>query len=863
MGVVYLAVQESLGREVALKLVRPDQMVLSGARERFLREVQIVARLQHPGVVPIYTFGKANGIAYFAMERVRGASLEQALAALKGRDPGTLEGADLGRALQAAMAEDERGEALADWLYGGTWEQCVLRVFRLAAEALEHVHGRGVLHRDLKPSNIMLTPGGRVMLLDFGLAQGGGTDKLTRSATQLGSVPYLPPELLQGGREAASPRADVYSLGVSLYQALCLRLPYEGPTTTATMLSIAAGAAAAPRSRNSSLSADAETVCLTAMESAVERRYASAEAFARDLSNVLERRPIDARRAGPLQRLVRWSQRHPARATAAALGLLIVLGGPLGWAWQEYRSNIALAAEGARSKRNLTSALQAVDRLFTRVAEAELSRLPHMEGFRRALLEDALAFQKGLLADNTSDDDVRVERARTHARIARLETDLGRGEDALRSLAEGLALLDAAAAQPQRERASAELEALAQLRYDEAEVSLLQGLLAPAAASAAASVDFAARLRAGNPDSFRAALLEVDALRVQGMVAAKQGRTDDAAAAFESALERLEALQPALEQLGEHALSASRVGNEYGMLLLGQATPAAARLEEAENVLRRTIARFDARLQGDVPEQAYAQAVLRNTLAYVCAARERPADSVELLDANEPALLLLVEQNPGNIRYRETLAKLYNNRANFKYMSGRAEEAHGELTKAVETLAELVRRVPGSPELLSTLAVAENNLGGFELASKRPAEARELLESAVEHGGAALALAPDDVLLRERLSQHWFWLYDARRDLGETDAAIEAMRGYAKYGPASWRTPFEVARRMAELAELLDENSPGHAQRIEQLGELAADFLRQARDAGCDQWPNLLEHEKLAALAETAALRALVSATES
>jgi serine/threonine protein kinase len=146
MGVVYLAVQEPLGREVALKLVRPDQLFLPGLRERILREVQIIARLQHPGIVPIYTFGKAGGVPYFAMERVHGATLEELLSRLSGNRPEALDGPALGRALDQSMREQgDTPEALDEWLYAGSWEEVCLRIMRLVADALAHVHARGVL----------------------------------------------------------------------------------------------------------------------------------------------------------------------------------------------------------------------------------------------------------------------------------------------------------------------------------------------------------------------------------------------------------------------------------------------------------------------------------------------------------------------------------------------------------------------------------------------------------------------------------------------------------------------------------------------------------------------------------------------
>jgi serine/threonine protein kinase len=207
MGVVYLAEQTSLGREVALKLGRPELLYFSGARERFAREVEVVARLQHPGIVPVYTVGEQDGVPYFAMERVHGCTLAEVLRHLAGRDPAGLWGHDLARAVAASTPGAEtpgEGEELG-YVYGGSWERTVLRVVGQIADALEHAQQRGVLHRDIKPSNVMITPGGRAMLLDFGLSSSGGASSITKTGSRLGSLPYMPPEQVGGGGEAIGP----------------------------------------------------------------------------------------------------------------------------------------------------------------------------------------------------------------------------------------------------------------------------------------------------------------------------------------------------------------------------------------------------------------------------------------------------------------------------------------------------------------------------------------------------------------------------------------------------------------------------------------------------------------------------------
>jgi serine/threonine protein kinase len=343
MGVVYRAVQESLGREVALKLIRPDQLFFPGARERFTREVTLVARMQHPGIVPVFAVGEAAGLPYFAMELVRGATLADLVGRLRQRRPKDLDGRDLDRAIAAALGESADTPPSA--MFRASWTDVVLRIVREVAEALEHAHRRGVLHRDVKPSNIMVTREGRVLLLDFGLAGAEQVQRITRTGSALGSWPYMSPEMLAGGAAGNDERTDVYSLGATCWELLALRLPYQD--TDPVRLRELAGTAARPKlaTLNPSVSWDVETVVATALEPNPTRRYASARLFANDLDHLLAHRPITARKAGPALRLRRWSQRHPALATAAAAAVLLVVGAPSAWAWQEAGARARIEAQ--------------------------------------------------------------------------------------------------------------------------------------------------------------------------------------------------------------------------------------------------------------------------------------------------------------------------------------------------------------------------------------------------------------------------------------------------------------------------------------------------------------------------------------
>ncbi len=327
MGVVYRAEQVSLGRDVALKLIRPEQMYFDGARERFRRETEAIASLQHPGIVSIHVVGEDKGIPYFAMELLDGRGLDRVLAGLCDRAPESLSGAELG---------GPPGQE------SGRWVDACLELIRQVAEAVHHAHERGVIHRDIKPSNIMGMEEGRAVLLDFGLTSLATRSEshVTRPGAHIGTLAYMSPEQLSNS--GVDPRSDVYSLGVTLYELLTLQVPFRESSALAQEKRILAGPPDSIRARNRGVSRDVEVVCLKAMAAQPRDRYATAQQLADDLANLLDRRPIAARPPGSAQRTWRWMQRNPARATSVGLAMALLVGLPTGLYWQQRRFNAEL-----------------------------------------------------------------------------------------------------------------------------------------------------------------------------------------------------------------------------------------------------------------------------------------------------------------------------------------------------------------------------------------------------------------------------------------------------------------------------------------------------------------------------------------
>lgn len=319
MGIVWLAEDERRSTEVALKTLRPERLLFDRARERFRREIDAIARLRHSGCVQILEVGADDEQPYFAMELVRGASIDRVLHDVRqhrgSTDPAHLSGQDFLASLQRLIQEHETGSA--DF-FEASWTRTCVKIALAAAEALAHAHARGVIHRDVKPSNLMLTASGRVVLIDFGLAFAEGNGTLTREGAVLGSLAYMAPEQVLGRMEAVGPRTDVYGLGACLYELLTLEPAFPAKDEVRLRADVLEGAIPALPTRNPAVGKDLAVVVHACLNLDSERRPASAHDLATDLIAVLHSQPIRARRDAALRRAARWARRHPVLATAAA-----------------------------------------------------------------------------------------------------------------------------------------------------------------------------------------------------------------------------------------------------------------------------------------------------------------------------------------------------------------------------------------------------------------------------------------------------------------------------------------------------------------------------------------------------------------
>jgi eukaryotic-like serine/threonine-protein kinase len=439
IGQVWLARDHDLGREVALKELKPERLGEQDIQARFLEEARITGQLEHPSIVPVYELVRPDKDSqpFYTMRFVRGRTLREASKAYhRKRQEGRVGPLDLRELLGAFVG---------------------------VCNAVAYAHSRGVIHRDLKGQNVVVGDFGEVIVLDWGLAKllhkaEGPAAPVVPAQEQaqtetvqglvIGTPGYMSPEQAEGRNDRIDQRSDVYGLGAILYEILTGEPPFSGTETHEVLRQVLREPPVTPRSQVPGTPAALQAVCLRALAKDPAARYPTAGAVADEIRHYLADEPVAVFREPLPTRLARWGRRHkPLVAGAAALLVTAVVGLTIGTVLldranretEEQRAEAVRQEAEARQQRDLATAnfrkaRQAVDDYFVQVSENKLlqSPLPGLQPLRKDLLETALKYYQAFGEQHREDPALQAELARAFYRVSQITSDIGSKAAALK-----------------------------------------------------------------------------------------------------------------------------------------------------------------------------------------------------------------------------------------------------------------------------------------------------------------------------------------------------------------------------------------------------------------------------------------------
>jgi tetratricopeptide (TPR) repeat protein len=771
-GIVYLAYDPELRRDVALKVPHAPVLVTPELRARFRREAQAAAALDHPNVVPVYEAGEAGPLCYLVSAYCPGTTLAHWLA--------------------------ERTEPVpfAD----------AVRLVRTLADAVQHAHSRGVLHRDLKPANVLLqiadlrlqidpTDQSAILNLqsaipkiaDFGLARiVGSASRPTRSGAVMGTPCYMAPEQALGKTRELGPAVDVYGLGAMLYEVLTGRPPFGHDGAEDTLAQVMWAEPVPPSRLRPQVPRELETICLKCLQKEPAGRYAGAAALADDLGRFLDGRPILARPLGRAERVRRWCRRRPLVTGLLAALLLLGLGGGAGVVWQWRRAE-AEAAEARRAREQADRAWEHAEAVFAnardsvdRMAEAgeELSHQPHGYLHGQALLQKALDSYQALLQEKGTDPVVIRRKAKAHLRVGELQAWMDQRQQAAEEYRRARELLEGPAGADPLDPEARQLLA----RCSKREGYLFQ------------TTFYTPKLTEAEAAYRRAVALE------EGLLAERPGDPEDALALAESLL--LQA--SALAQLGHPERAGALRQRAYDLLQpLRAAAPGNPRYF---NQMARCLASF-----GDESWQ------------------RRHWSAAE--DYHRRALRLRqewAEREPQNATARAHLAFGHAAVARLLRDAGRPQDGLPEIRQAVRLREQLAADFPAVPGYRVSLASAVAELSSLLRRCGHYAEAEETARRSVALAAKAADERPRDASARWSLADnHWA----VALVLEKLERPAEALREYevaaAELEKLAAEYPEEKTYRVNAAHRLYDA---GRMARVAKRSEDASRAWRRAAE---------------------------------
>ncbi len=760
MGVVFAARHPQLGRRVAVKLMQLDAPEGDPRRERFAIEARAAARLRHPNIVGIHSVGEADGRPYLVMDLIEGPSLKDIVQE------------------QGRLAPREAA-------------QLCLQL----ANALAYAHRHAILHRDLKPANILLDPEGAPIITDFGLAKEVKAPEehgLTHSGQIMGTPAYMPPEQADGRLEAVDRRADIYSLGATLYELLTGQPPFSGPTVMNILHAVLTHEPQAPRKLAPHLDADLETICLKCLEKEPGARYDSAQRLADDLQRYLAGEPIAARRASPGERAVKWLRRNRRLATSLAatvvIALLVIAGLSARFVLQlrEVNDNLRVQAdtlnarglELQRERAEVTRQLERANHQYILVLESfntlvhgvndELGDVPgaHIRGFRKRILDTVLVQLTRLQTTEGARSGIAMHRTATLSLLGQLALAAGRTDAAAEALSGAVhsarRLVAGDASSDNRRLLAGALRKLGSIKDQQGDLDAARRCLREALelcrALASQSLD-ADRELAQTLDGF------ANVLRKQGDMAA-------AFAAYDEGLEvsqRLATQNP--ENSGLQLLLASHLeAVGWARLNQGQLT-AALRSASAALELYRAIP-LDGVPSVSVPSELSRclnlSAEIHRQLGSLQAASQAIDEGLQLREA-------LVAHDPSSAGARRQLVVSLGYQADLCIQQGLLEPAAAAYARALQAIRALVALDPGSARDAQQLAAILRADGALRVRLGMLEQAQDSFGEALRISTQLVHQDPSSADMRRDLCSDLERLGAALQELGDIEAAFKCF----------------------------------------------------------------------------------------
>ncbi|QEH31636.1 Serine/threonine-protein kinase PknD [Aquisphaera giovannonii] len=774
MGQVWLAHDPSLGREIALKELRPDQSDNASVTSRFLAEARVTAQLEHPGIVPVYELGGGE-VPYYTMRFIKGGTLSQATREYhKARAAGKADPLGLVKLLGAFVG---------------------------VCHAIAYAHSRGFIHRDLKGQNVVLGDFGEVIVLDWGLAKKVGPDPLaaapgrpeaaapdeapvvlpkpgtptladgprnghagpngqdhaltaamlgdltlppdgdathppdgtvlqsgpgfhvlpgpvdvTQCGQILGTPAYMAPEQAEGRHEKTGRWTDVYGLGAILYEVLTGQPPFHAKTTSELLRKVRLDPPPPPRKIHAGVPPALEAVCLKAMAKDPAGRYGSATELAQEVQRYIADEPVDAYDEPWTRRAARWARKHRT-AVAGAAGLLLTGTVALGI------STVLIARERTEVVAKEKVARTAVNDMYVGFASNWLE--DRLDPAQQETMEKALAFYENLTGQAAKDPAVRLEHGQAYQKMGEIHRKLGRFPEAEASFRKSLALLEPLAAAkdagPDARRALAATRTrLGDLlfrdnRADEADTLFreAEGGMAPAVAAADPPAD----------DRWTLART----LRSRGLLLRRKGDAKAARPALEKACSLLEQVAAALPKNPEARYDLAQASDYLGRVAYDLGDMAAY-----EKACRRAYTLLDELIAAapTVPRYREAMSHACNDLGQVARAAGKPEECEVSWRRQLKEAERLAQDYPDRPEYRRLLAGGCSNLGGILAEQERFDEAGPILRRGIAENAALRKAFPDDREVSFDLGTCEYNLGYLQYHTGHPEEALATLDRA-------------------------------------------------------------------------------------------------------------------------------------